>query len=142
MESSFDATAFTKNRRRLLRHKVGRTLCEEVAREADRRGLMSDERFSVDGTLIEEVASMKSFRRRDDDDNSRGDGVRPSGDVEAGSSQKIRMRPSSASTPSSRLPPQAPVEALKVATEGNFRKTRPTPPAIHLRCSLNRPSGA
>ena len=73
MEPSFDATVFTKNRRRLLRHKVGRKLFEEVAYEADRRGLMSDEHFSVDGTLIEAAASIKSFRRRDDDD-SRGEG--------------------------------------------------------------------
>ena len=41
MEPSFDAAAFTKNRRRLLRHKAGRKLFEEEAREADRRGLMS-----------------------------------------------------------------------------------------------------
>ena len=74
MEPSFDATVFTKNRRRLLRHKVGRKLFEEVAYEADRRGLMSDEHFSVDGTLIEAAASIKSFRRRDDDDDSMGDG--------------------------------------------------------------------
>ena len=54
MEPSFDATVFTKNRRRLLRHRVGMKLFEEVAYEADRRGLMSDEHFSVDGTLIEQ----------------------------------------------------------------------------------------
>ena len=34
--------------------------------EADRRGLLSDEHFSVDGTLIEAVARIKSFRRRDE----------------------------------------------------------------------------
>ena len=70
MEPSFDATVFTKNRRRLLRHKVGRTLFEEVAYEADRHGLMSDEYFSVDGTLIEAAASIKSFRRRNDEDDA------------------------------------------------------------------------
>ena len=80
LEPSFDATVFTKNRRRLLRHKVGRKLFEEVAYEADRRGLMSDEHFSVDGTLIEAAASIKSFRRRDDDDDSRGDGEGEIGD--------------------------------------------------------------
>ena len=73
MEPSFDATVFTKNRRRLLPHKVGRKLFEEVAYEADRRGLMSYEHFSVDGTLIEAAASIKSFRRRDDDDESKGE---------------------------------------------------------------------
>ena len=80
MEPSFDATVFTKNRRRLLRHRVGRKLFEEVAYEADCRGLMSDEHFSVDGTLIEAAASIKSFRRRDEDDESKGEGEGPSGD--------------------------------------------------------------
>ena len=40
-----------------------------MAYEADRRGLMSDEHFSVDGTLIEAAASTKRFRRRKDDDD-------------------------------------------------------------------------
>ena len=39
MEPSFDATGTTENRRRVLRHKVGRTLFEDIAYEADRRGL-------------------------------------------------------------------------------------------------------
>ena len=80
MEPSFDATVFTKNRRRLLRHRVGRKLFEEVAYEVDRRGLMSDEHFSVDRTLIEAAARIKSFRRRDDDNDTTGDGEGPSGD--------------------------------------------------------------
>ena len=42
------------------------TLFDEVVWEAARRGLLSDERFSVDGTLIEAQASIKSFRRRED----------------------------------------------------------------------------
>ncbi len=70
VEPSFDPTVLTKNRRRLLRHKVGRTLFAEVTYEADRRGLMSDEHFSVDGTLIEAAASIKIFRRRNDDDDA------------------------------------------------------------------------
>ncbi len=51
-----------------------------MAYEADRRGLMSDEHFSVDGTLTEAAASIKSFRCRDDDDASTGDGQGQSGD--------------------------------------------------------------
>ena len=66
MERSFDPTVFTKNRKRLLEHRVGQALFDEVVWEADRRGLLSDEHFSVDGTLIEAVASIKSFRRRDE----------------------------------------------------------------------------
>ena len=65
-----------------MRHRVGRKLFEEVAYEADGRGLMSDEHFSMDGTLIEAAASIKSFRRRNENDESRGagDGGSRSGD--------------------------------------------------------------
>ena len=59
---SFDATTFTKNRERLLKHRVGQALFDEVVLEADRRGLLSDEHFTVDGTLIEAAASLKSFK--------------------------------------------------------------------------------
>jgi transposase len=65
MEPGFDATTFTKNRQRLLEHWVGQALFDEVVAEAHERGLLSDEHFSVDGTLIQAAASLKSFRRRD-----------------------------------------------------------------------------
>ena len=61
MERSFDPTVFTKNRRRLLEHRIGQALFDEVAVEADRQGLLSDEDFSVDGTLMAS-ASMKRFQ--------------------------------------------------------------------------------
>jgi hypothetical protein len=65
MEPSFDLTVFTKNRQRLLEHRVGQQLFDEVVLAADRRGLLSDEHFTVDGTLIEAAASLKSFRPRE-----------------------------------------------------------------------------
>jgi transposase len=65
LEPSFDATTFTKNRERLLRHRVGQQLFDEVVAHAHERGLLSDEHFTVDGTLIEAAASLKSFKRRD-----------------------------------------------------------------------------
>lgn len=65
MEPSFDPTTFTKNRERLLRHQVGQQLFDEVAAVADERGLLSDEHFTVDGTLIQAAASLKSFKRTD-----------------------------------------------------------------------------
>lgn len=65
MEPSFDATSFTKNRERLLRQRVGQQLFEHVAAFAAERGLLSDEHFTVDGTLIQAAASLKSFKRTD-----------------------------------------------------------------------------
>jgi transposase len=73
MEPSFAPTVFTKNRQRLLEHRVGQQLFDEVVLAADRRGLLSDEHFMVDGTLIEAAASLKSFRRRDGDPPASGD---------------------------------------------------------------------
>ena len=67
MEPSFDPTVLTKNRERLLKHRVGQALFDEVVLEADRRGLLSDEHFTVDGTLIEAAASLKSFKPKDGD---------------------------------------------------------------------------
>jgi transposase len=67
-EESFDVTVFTKNRRRLLAGKVGQQLFDEVVAAAHERGLLSDEHFSVDGTLIEAAASLKSFKPREDKD--------------------------------------------------------------------------
>ena len=67
VEPSFDPTTFTKNRERLLQHRVGQTLFDEVVLEADRQGLLSDEHFTVDGTLIEAAASLKSFKPKEGD---------------------------------------------------------------------------
>jgi len=59
-------TVFTKNRDRLLQAEIVHKLFAEVLGQARRKGLTSSEHFSVDGTLIEAWASMKSFRRKDD----------------------------------------------------------------------------
>jgi len=61
----WDATAFTKNRDRLLDGEVADAFFQEVLAEAQAAGLVSDEHFTVDGTLLEAWASQKSFRRRD-----------------------------------------------------------------------------
>jgi hypothetical protein len=63
-------TVFTKNRDRLLNRDGARSLFRRVVDRA--AGLMSDEHFSVDGTLIEAWASPKSFQRKDG--GSDGDG--------------------------------------------------------------------
>jgi transposase len=60
----WDATVFTKNRRRLLEGRVAEGFFEAVLAQAAERGLLSAEHFSVDGTLIEAWASHKSFRPR------------------------------------------------------------------------------
>ncbi|MDR7494204.1 MAG: IS5 family transposase, partial [Armatimonadota bacterium] len=61
----WDATTFTKNRQRLLDGEIAQRFFEQVRAEAAARGLLSDEHFTVDSTLLEAWASLKSFRRRD-----------------------------------------------------------------------------
>src|SRR3954471_24536923 len=63
-DPSWDATTFTKNRDRLVKHEVARQFFEEVVRQAKQAQLISAEHFTVDGTLIEAWASLKSFRRK------------------------------------------------------------------------------
>ena len=65
LEPGFDASTFSKNRERLLRHEVGQQFFDEVVAQAQERKLLSDEHFTVDGTLIEAAAGLKSFKRRD-----------------------------------------------------------------------------
>jgi len=64
----WDATVFTKNRDRLLRGHIAMLFFEQVLAEARERGLTSDEHFTVDGTLVESWASLKSFKRKDGSD--------------------------------------------------------------------------
>jgi transposase len=64
----WDATVFTKNRDRLLRGHIAVLFFEQVLAEARERGLTSDEHFTVDGTLVEAWASLKSFKRKDGSD--------------------------------------------------------------------------
>src|ERR1700722_13257430 len=61
----WDATVFTKNRDRLLKAEVAKEFLERVVAHAREQGWMSDEHFTVDGTLLEAWASLKSFQRKD-----------------------------------------------------------------------------
>ncbi len=78
---AFDATTFTKNRKRLLDHDVADRFFEEVVRQAKLRRYVSSEHFSVDGTLLEAWASHKSFKPNDQPagDGDGDDDIRPTG---------------------------------------------------------------
>lgn len=73
-DPAFDASTFSKNRERLLEHDVAAQFFDAVVAEAARHGLLSDDHFTVDGTLLESWASLKSFRPKDG-----GDGPPPGG---------------------------------------------------------------
>ena len=73
-DPGFDASSFSKNRERLLAHDVARAFFSEVVSAARRRRLLSAEHFTVDGTLLEAWASLKSYRPRDEQDPPAGGG--------------------------------------------------------------------
>jgi transposase len=64
-EPVWDVTVFTNNRNRLLEGDVAREFLCEVIAQAQAKGLTSDEHFTVDGTLVEAWASLKSFQRKE-----------------------------------------------------------------------------
>src|ERR1700693_5255804 len=63
----WDVTVFTKNRERLLVGEVAQGFFTAVVEQANAQGLLSNEHFTVDGTLIEAGAGHKSFKRKGDD---------------------------------------------------------------------------
>jgi IS5 family transposase len=63
-EPVWDVTVFTKNRERLLAGDVAQALFAAVLGQAQRAQLLSNEHFTVDGTLVQAWAGQKSFQRR------------------------------------------------------------------------------
>jgi transposase len=76
-DAVWSATTFTKNRERLLDGDIAAAFFDAILIHADRERLLSNEHFTVDGTLLEAWASHKSFRRRDEDPPTGGGGGNP-----------------------------------------------------------------
>jgi transposase len=72
-EPVFDATVFSHNRKRLEEHGLIGAFFDGTVRRAIAAGLVSPDHFSVDGSLIEAYASIKSFVPKDRDKNGPGD---------------------------------------------------------------------
>ena len=86
-EPIWSPTTFSKNRDRLLKGDIASAFFDAVLRQAREAGLLSDEHFTVDGTLLEAWASLKSFQRKDagptppPDDPGQSDGQFSRGDA-------------------------------------------------------------
>lgn len=70
-QRSWAATTFTKNRDRLLEKEIARKFFQAVVLKAKASNLMSDEHFTVDGSIVEAWASLKSFRPKAEKDQDR-----------------------------------------------------------------------
>jgi transposase len=69
-EPVWDHAVFSKNRDRLLNHEVAQKFFQRVLAQA--KAYLSDEHFTVDGTLIEAWASQKSFQKKEEKDDQPG----------------------------------------------------------------------
>jgi len=68
-EAAWDHSTFSKNRDRLLEGEIAAKFLSAVIAQPKVKRLLSSDHFSVDGTLLEAWASIKSFRRKDGNDN-------------------------------------------------------------------------
>lgn len=71
-EPGLEQSRFSRFRERLVATDCARRFFDAVVREARGKGLLSDEHFTVDGTLIEAWASVKSFKRKDGPPSDKG----------------------------------------------------------------------
>jgi transposase len=94
-------TVFTKNRDRLLAGDIADALLHEVLQVAQARGLLSNEHFTVDGTLLDAWASHKSFRPKNELPPPDGLGRNPSRDFRG--EQRSNATHASTTDPDARL---------------------------------------
>src|SRR5581483_2371307 len=98
-DPAFDPTTFSKNRERLMKHAVAGEFFAAVLDEAGRRRLLSSDHFTVDGTLLEARASLKSFRPKseeppaaDGDTPAPSDSVPPAAGAGGGRNPEVDFR--------------------------------------------------
>lgn len=126
----FDPTTFSKNRERLMKHEVAEAFFGLVVLEAGRRGLLSEEHFSVDGTLLQAWASLKSYQPRtpakpedegepskNQDPPAKGGGRNP--DVNFRGEKRSRETHESVTDPEALLYKKAASEAAKLSYIGH-----------------------
>lgn len=107
----FDHSTFSKNRDRLLDQDIAREFLARVTDLARGYDLLSDEHFTVDGTLIQAWASHQSFKRKDGKDDDR-----PSGDFRG--EPRSNETHVSTSDPDARLAKKAPGQEAKLSMMG------------------------
>lgn len=119
-DPAFDHSTFSKNRQRLLRHDLATALLGEVVREARRRKLVSEDHFSIDGTLLQAWASQKSLRPRDEQDPPGPSGGGRNPEVDFRGQQRTNATHVSATDPEARLARKGPGFEAKLAFAGHL----------------------
>jgi transposase len=114
----WDATTFTKNRDRLLEADVAKRFLAQVVAQAGAKGLTSDEHFTVDGTLLEAWASVKSFQPKEKKTPPPGDPGNPT--VNFHGEKRSNDTHESKTDPESQLARKGPGKEAKLSYSGNL----------------------
>jgi IS5 family transposase len=114
----WDVTVFTKNRERLLEGDIARGFLQAILIDPAVKQLLSTEHFSVDGTLIEAWASMKSFRPKDGGDEPPGSGR--NGERDFRGERRSNKTHTSTTDPDARLYRKARGQASKLCYMGHL----------------------
>jgi transposase len=114
----WDATTFTKNRDRLLQADVAKQFLAQVVAQAGAKGLTSDEHFTVDGTLLEAWASVKSFQPKEKKTPPPDDGGNPT--VNFHGEKRSNDTHESKTDPESQLARKGPGKEAKLSYSGNL----------------------
>jgi transposase len=124
-QGAWHPTSFTKNRDRLLSAEVAGVFFEKIREQAEAKKLLSREHFSVDGTLIEAAASLKSFRPKDEgededggDTPTRGQGRNP--EVDFHGERRSNTTHASTTDPEARLARKGRGKEAKLAYAGHI----------------------
>ena len=99
----WDHSTFSKNRDRLIVHDVATQFSQIVRQQAEAADLLSNEHFSVNGTLIEAWASLKSFRPKDDQDQDPPESGGRNADVDFKGQKRKNETHQSTTDPDARL---------------------------------------
>lgn len=117
-EEVWDPTTFTKNRDRLLQADVAKEFLAQVVAQAQRKGLTSDEHFTVDGTLLEAWASVKSFQRKESKNPPPDDPGNPT--VNFHGEKRSNQTHASQTDPDAKLARKGPGKEAKLSFSGNL----------------------
>jgi transposase len=113
-EPVFDNSIFSKNQQRLMAHETAKLFFTQVVALAREEGWVSDEHFSVDGTLIESWASMKSFVPKDQPEAGRNDDDPGNAEVDFRGQKRSNQTHQSTTDPEARLRKKAAGQEAKL----------------------------
>lgn len=116
----WDETVFSKNRERLLGERITGELFLQIVNEAEKKGLLSSEHFSVDGTLVQSWASMKSFKKKDSiEDKKNNDDDKGNPSVDFHGEKRSNQTHESTTDPEARLYKKSSGSAAKLCFMGH-----------------------